>query len=91
MILVGSLVRLPGSFHPHVIWRVNKVESKMLWLQPVFALFDGIANVSNRIINDSDESDGSIVQVKMVDLGIEYMAFTEFLQRESKRDPESLP
>jgi hypothetical protein len=74
----GVLVRVPQSIYKHVIWRVIKAEGQLIHLEPAFAFF-GTDNLANRVLDYTE-----LTKVRMEDLGLEFMAFVDFIRKESQ-------
>ena len=74
----GVLVRLPQSIYKHVIWRIIKTEGQLMHLEPAFAFF-GTGNLANRALDYTE-----LAKVRMEDLGLEFMAFVDFIRKESQ-------
>lgn len=78
----GDLVRIPNSLQAGVVWRITNIQHRTLILRPTYSLFAEHLRTSNRCV-DLDDDPTKIILVRMEDLGVEYLAFTQFLQRES--------
>lgn len=82
---VGQYVRLqllPGSItlHHAMIWRITAVSSRYT-IHPVFGLFGLNTRCADRAVAENE-----IELLKIEDMGMEYVQFTEFMQKLAREE-----